>query len=95
MSRKSTTLKITEWELETLFELSNDSVSSKEELSNIVEGRETIRTSTRLPQSKINDIQLEEPEVIDNVLKKLKTCKENTSSVRVLKNSGSGTNDIK
>lgn len=95
MSRKSTTLKITEWELETLFELSNDSLSSKEELSNIVEGRETIRTSTRLPQSKINDTQLEEPEVIDNVLKKLKTCKENTSPVRVLKNSGSGANDIK
>lgn len=93
MSKKSTTLKTTEWELETLFELSNGSVSNKEERSNIVGGRETIRTSTRLPQSRIDNSHLEEPEVIDNVLKKVETGKENTTSVRVLKISGNSPNN--
>ncbi|CAL9728986.1 hypothetical protein MOUN0_F03246 [Monosporozyma unispora] len=94
MPRKFTKLQLNEWDLETLFEFSTESDQSKEEISNIVGDRDTIRTSTRLPQSKIEDTHLEDPEKIDNKLTKMETGKEVIFSRRVLRNSGGSSDNM-
>ena len=88
LARKSTKLSLTDWEVETLLNVTRETSESKGDDSSNVEKRETFRTSTRLPCSTKEKIHLEEPPSLLINKINLGPVKNRCVSNRSLKNCG-------
>ncbi|KAK5782332.1 hypothetical protein RI543_000268 [Arxiozyma heterogenica] len=87
-SRKSSKITLTDWDVDTLLSISKEIVIIKENNALNIEERDVIRTSTKLPCSKIENVFLEEPPCFQNNGIKLVPEKNRDTCNRSLKNHG-------
>lgn len=87
-TRKSSKITLSDWDVETLLNMSKETTITKENTCVNIEERDTFRTSTKLPCSKIENFLLEEPPYLQNTGVNLVPENNSYTSNRSLKNCG-------
>lgn len=85
-TKRITILNLSEWDMDTLCEVSKEKKSSN--------ARDTIRTSTRLPDANFENMHHEEPDVIEVTSVYKTDFKGSITNARNLRNSGGGRDNI-
>lgn len=95
MFMKLTKLEISRWDLDTLLDPTFQDIEDKEKGVVAIEmeeikNRNTLRTSTRLPKSLVETMDLEEPPAVEEISNSLNLESEITPTHRRLRNSRGG-----